>query len=474
MGKKKLLILLISLAVVLLVTPLGVIVVQKKMDAAKEQKKIDELNATTFASYGEYEIFQKVPLLTGKNATYNEAEEFGGKSYGIDVHDTTFEEYQAYLTVLEKNGFDKQVDNGKEGLEGYVYTSHYLKDDLLVSATHFPNENWTVIEASENTALSEHLFYDESYVADNIPGAKTTFHLQELYSAGNSFIFQLKNGNFILNDGGNADELPYLLDYLEKLAPNGQKPVIEAWFVSHSHIDHVGVFKELMSNRDYIDRIIVEGVYFTEISEEAGEFTLQYDNMTMTDGYVTKVPRLLKNSEGKAPTVYRCRMGEKYYFNDITIDVVYSHYLIPGNQWNTGNGASTWLMYTIEGQKVLITGDGEWDNMQVVMGIYDKEYFDLTLYQVPHHGASVWQEFTDYLGKIRTFVMPSYNVDSVGAGLGELQNEYLRSVAEEGYAFGSGTVVFEFPYTIGSAKTLAPTEWIYHTKVPERYRTEEK
>ena len=62
MGKKKLLILLISLAVVLLVTPLGVIVVQKKMDAAKEQKKIDELNATTFASYGEYEIFQKVPL----------------------------------------------------------------------------------------------------------------------------------------------------------------------------------------------------------------------------------------------------------------------------------------------------------------------------------------------------------------------------------------------------------------------------
>ena len=42
---------------------------------------------------------------------YDEAEDFGGDNYGVDIYDTTLEEYQAYLKVLEKNGFKKHVDN---------------------------------------------------------------------------------------------------------------------------------------------------------------------------------------------------------------------------------------------------------------------------------------------------------------------------------------------------------------------------
>ena len=173
MDKKKLLILLISLVVVLVLTPLGVIIAQRQVERSKEQKKIENLNATTFASHGEYEIFQKVPLLTGKNVSYDEAEDFGGENYGIDIYDTTLEEYHAYLKVLENNGFKKHVDNGEEGLEGYVYTSHYIKDDILVVVTHFKNMDYTMIAMSENPVLSEHLFYDESYVADNISASSS-------------------------------------------------------------------------------------------------------------------------------------------------------------------------------------------------------------------------------------------------------------------------------------------------------------
>ena len=110
--------------------------------------------------------------------------------------------------------------------------------------------------------------------------------------------------------------------------------------------------------------------------------------------------------------------------------------------------------------------------MQTIMGIYDSEYFDLTIYQTPHHGASVWDEFTDYLGKIRTVVVPSTSIKAVGAGVNHLQNEYLRSVAEEAYSYGDGAVVFEFPYVTGSAKTLPHKEWIYHSEVPDRFKTD--
>jgi hypothetical protein len=468
--KKKLLWILIVLMVVLVATPLGIVFLQKGMEASEEQKKLDEMNRTTFASYSEYEIFQEIPLLTGKNIRYEQAEDFGGDNYGIDTYDTTFEEYQAYLILLEQEGFVKYVDNGKEGLEGYVYTAHYTKDDLLVVVTHFTNSNQTMVTVSDKVMLSEHLFYDESYVADNMPNAKTTFHLQELYFTGNSFIFQLKNGHFILNDGGQPTELPYLLDYLESLVPEGEKPIVDAWFITHSHLDHIGVFQEFMNTREYIDRICVENVYFTEVNKVTWKLFRDFDNPQSSEAYARTVPKLLKNSEGVAPNVYRCRTGERYYFNDITIDVVYSHDLRPAEKWYTFNGASTWLMYTIEGQKVFLTADGEWDNMETIMSIYDKEYFDLAFYQTPHHGSSIWDEFTDYLSHIGTVIVPDSDVTTGGAGGVKLQNEYLRSQADESYSYGDGTVVFTFPYKVGTAKVLPLTEWKYDAEPPARFK----
>jgi len=246
--------------------------------------------------------------------------------------------------------------------------------------------------------------------------------------------------------------------------------VVEAWFITHSHFDHIGIFRTFMEEREYIDRVNVEGVYFTEVSEETWKICRDYDNPQSSEGYARTVPKLLKSTSGDAPKVYRCRTGERYFFNDITIDVVYSHDLRPASKWNTFNGASTWLMYTVEGQKVLFTADGEWDNMQTIMSIYDSEYFDLTIYQTPHHGASIWDEFTDYLGTIRTVVVPSTSVKAVGAGVNHLQSDYLRSIAKETYSYGDGAVVFEFPYEIGSAKTLPHKEWKYHSEVPDRFK----
>lgn len=77
--------------------------------------------------------------------------------------------------------------------------------------------------------------YKDEYVKDNIAGAKTTLHMVELSDYGNSFVVQLKNGHFILNDGARLEDLEPLITYLEELPPKGEKPVIEAWMVSHPH-----------------------------------------------------------------------------------------------------------------------------------------------------------------------------------------------------------------------------------------------
>ena len=45
-----------------------------------------------------------------------DAEDYGGGMYQINISGTELSDHQAYLTLLEKNGFSKYVDNGENGL----------------------------------------------------------------------------------------------------------------------------------------------------------------------------------------------------------------------------------------------------------------------------------------------------------------------------------------------------------------------
>ena len=59
--------------------------------------------------------------------------------------------------------------------------------------------------------LSEHLLNKPEFQEGILPGAQTKLYIVELWHFGNSFVFQLKNGHFIISDGGTEHELPYLL-----------------------------------------------------------------------------------------------------------------------------------------------------------------------------------------------------------------------------------------------------------------------
>lgn len=108
---------------------------------------------------------------------------------------------------------------------------------------HMVKTNLTYIVAEENVALSERLIYKKEYADNLIPGAQTTLHMVELHQSGNSFVLQLKNGHFILCDGGYTEDLAFLLEYLESLVPEGEKPVIEAWMITHLHVDHAALLR---------------------------------------------------------------------------------------------------------------------------------------------------------------------------------------------------------------------------------------
>lgn len=415
---------------------------------------------SSFKKITDEEIFADVPLMEGEQITFSDVYDAGGGNYLIWAYDTSMDEYKAYLNLLKKNKFAKYTDNGEDGLEGFVYTEHYQKGNLLVVVTYYAKTQETMINVCQDATLSEHLIYRDEYVADNIPGAKTKLTEPELYSTGNSFVFQLKNGHYILNDGGIPRELFPLLDYLEANAPNGEKPVVDAWIISHAHEDHMGVLEALMKIPELADRISVEGLYYTEASEAANEERRGTINMIGLTIYTKGAASFMKTSEGETTPLYRMREGERYYFNDITMDVVFEQSILNYKEWTTSNAESTVLTYTVEGQKVFISGDTDYECQMKMLQIFDDSYFDFAIYEVPHHGGNNFEQFTRHI-QTKTVVVGGAELATTAFGRLNryAQQLYLRSKSEEYLTYGQGGLVFTFPYQVGEYERLPLIDW---------------
>lgn len=409
--------------------------------------------AVTYSELTDVEVFQDVPVLEVKGTITSTADDYGDGNYVIQIDGTTKSDYDAYLKLLEKEGFKKYVDNG-EGLDNSVYTATYTKDDLVLQVLQIEKAKRTYLSAGKGNALSEHLFYKDEYVANNIEDAKTKMHQVELYWFGSSFIIQLKDGTFIVNDGGTNYDAPYLFDYLEELAPEGEKPVVTAWIISHFHGDHVGWAKTAYNQiEDYKNRVCVEGFYFNEPNSEVVALEGKQNDIMVFNGLVQSI----KTTDGKTPEVYRMHTGQRYFFNDITMDVVLSQEQILFDDYEDGfNESSTWLMYTIEGQKVLIGGDSGPAGMKVMMEAYSKEYLTMNFYSALHHGYNVRADFSNYI-TFDTIMYTEPIVVSSGS------NAILLDKAKEAYSFEKGTMIYTFPYTLGTVECTGNNLWLYNT-----------
>jgi hypothetical protein len=266
-------------------------------------------------------------------------------------------------------------------------------------------------------------------------------------------------------DGGMDNDGPYLFDYLESLTPDGQRPVVEAWFFSHAHGDHIGGLQSLIEHTDWNNRIYLEGIYFNNPSNAVFSQIQSSDGKRMM--YIQTIANRLTTQDGKRPGIYTPQTGQRYYFNDITIEIAFSEDAYnAANMSSDLNDTSTWCMYNIEGQKFLEAGDADTGSVAAVMRTYDSEYFDLDMFSVFHHGINVWNDFTDFIS-VETVIYTNYRVGSLWcttSNAREKENAYLVASAKEAYGYGEGTVVFTFPYAVGTAEILQPTEWVYDTK----------
>lgn len=396
-----------------------------------------------------------------------DALDVGMGNYQLCIDAATMYDYRSCLDAYLEHGFQSYVNNGARGLQNCVYTESLTNADMTVTVTYLNRLSKLYITAACGQPLSAHLHDVAAETKQIIGNAQTTLHMLEMFENGNSFLIRLKNGHFIMNDGGLPADLPYFLDYLESLAPAGEKPVIDAWMFSHAHSDHVGLLKGFILSPDQIERICVEGVYLNHPAQS----TVEALYATMEDQWLEAGLPLLRNSAGAVPPVYRLQTGQRYYFHDITVDVVHTQEQLPFTEYSYTdraegyNDTSVWLMYTVEGQRILLTGDADTGSIRKVMEVYPPDFWDMTMYAVPHHGANVEDVFTR-ICRINTLLYTGWwgreDLPVRPDGYKKEETLRLQTGAQEFMSWGDGTKIFAFPYHTGEVLRLAPQQWQYH------------
>lgn len=391
-----------------------------------------------------------------ENASILQTTPFGEGNYLITYDSVTLNGYNTYRSNLVDLGFKCYADNtdATTNTDG-VYSSTYYKNATDTTGEWVLNitfvENIGQIYISINTdveSLAGSLLSTNANATAGGTSAVTLSMIQLINEGnyGNGFVFQLPNGHFIISDGGREADAENLLTYLKNLAgmTNGvQNPVyIDAWFITHFHADHCGALLECYSQNDLRKDVYLDAVYASIPSAYTLNYwgaEVEYENKDL----VTTVSKSIrgamsfKKADGSLPELHQLHMGQRYFFNGITVDVVDTqeqHYVATWGNYNDPdyfNSSSTTCVFTLTstGDKVYMGGDSNKVNMNYIMKAYDglnvtitKEnigdsgYYkyddvvtgtvtkttsetlkDISVFVAMHHGKNTVDAFTTYL-----------------------------------------------------------------------------
>ncbi len=204
---------------------------------------------------------------------------------------------------------------------------------------------------------------------------------------GMSYVIECDNGSLLVIDGSMKGDAPVLLEYLKKLS-GGEKPVVDAWFITHPHADHTFCFMEMA--RTYADQITVKKLIY-----HFPDFDYNEKIQPVVNKEIEEMESLIDRFEG----IERVHplTGDHYEFGSVKIDILFTWKDLPPVDGYDGrmdiNDSSLVFRLTVDGQRILFLGDTEVAANRVMIPRYGKD-LKSDVVQVAHHGfVSSTEEF---------------------------------------------------------------------------------
>ncbi|MBQ7247248.1 MAG: MBL fold metallo-hydrolase [Lachnospiraceae bacterium] len=403
-------------------------------------------------------LFSGVPGVGGQTP---EAVDYGAGNWQKTYTGVSKSNYDSLCASLISGGFTKAADNGS-GLFGTVFTSSYQKDSRTVTVMFTSRRSEIYVSIGQDEPLSPHLNDQASWSSDNTVFDSTVMVMPGLNTNGNSFVIRLKNGHFIINDGGNVSDSDALIALLERMTPAGGIPVVDGWFISHGHIDHCAAIYKLSYTPALRERIRVNGIYYSEPS--AAVYAIDPDVVGYSKSMAAGAS-LLHTETGAVTPLYRCHTGERYYFSDISVDILFTQEQLPlGEYGGDYNDSSTSIVLNIEGDKVLLAGDTDTGTVRRLVGFnslglditsfYTQSQLTFKMRSLLHHGHN---ESTTFVNGTNTDVLLLTTVDpdrdaEIDANTYGNAYSYAKTKASELIRCNADRWM-TFPYALGSYQT---------------------
>jgi len=371
----------------------------------------------------------------------------GEDAYLVYKLESTMEEYEAYCAQLDAAGYTLYTENEMSK----VKVATYYNDTTVVNV-QFANggkrtmQNLTpdnslriVVEPLSNTALP---MLEKPEDAD----AKVTVSsITQMYPHNLCLVVQLSNGHFIVIDSGNNGTQKVLSDFLREKAPDG-KPVVEAWIFSHFHQDHIGGFVDYMGVSSLTRYITVKSVIYNFPQKQVTDTASSKDQQNLDLWYNKRLPAMRE----KGTTFYQARTGQKYYFGNAEIEILWTYEdIMPCNVFvDSTNRTDIGFTITIEGQKIMVTGDSAEDEFRMAASKYGS-YLKSDILQLSHHGGGNGMGDHDLYKLVNAPVVfhPNPNKNGLGANEKWAVNNAQLVIRSGNY----GIATLKLPFKVGDA-----------------------
>ena len=194
---------------------------------------------------------------------------------------------------------------------------------------------------------------------------------------GLGLILRLQDGRFLIVDGGyyrDADAT-LVLDTLKELAPDPERIVIAAWVITHTHGDHCGAFMRL--TECYREQVVLERFLFRPAEHNFPEPQTHWQKV---------LPEMVSRYAG-AETVY-LHTGQRFSLGGAAVEILFTpENLPPAGEYIQPNTNSVVFTVTVNGHKLLVTGDASDVSMRFLNRTYG-DYLKTDVITATHHGAA--------------------------------------------------------------------------------------
>ena len=311
----------------------------------------------------------------------------------MTVTNTTKAEYTAYLNLLESEGFtsvlrghkilgmSENANTANESRMANISSIYTKGNDYLVNTLWVPSTKEVKVTIEPLNGLDLSVFDSTNantsgtvkplLIQVGLDGYSTVTSEQYVagetdtrtYTSGMCYIYRLSDGSFVVFDGGGGtstgtdkDSINHAARIYETMkkynqTANGGKGsetlVIAAWYITHPHTDHMGAFMaftaKYFDNSAYkvaLQRVIC---YLPNVETQTQVFA----NVTqsLSADKVSDYNDRLQTLDARGVHIYKAHVGQKYYFANMTIEILYTYDLLspklPDYLFVTDNGTAT-------------------------------------------------------------------------------------------------------------------------------------